>query len=632
MTTTTMTTRQRPHGQRRGRRQRSTARSASAVSAAIAVVAVFVASTDGVPGAHGARVLMQSAMGTGAMGGSTSTYAPRSTYGDRMVDQVAATPMTRSMISTMDSASSTRPTEFGERLTADGGNADANTVDRMMMNPASSLDTTASSFSTASMTTAATIGGGEMSEEARPMSTTTATTMVDDSDSTVTDAAGIQEVQDADATFEETAKEQAEDENTEISFADVVAFRLKELKMESSDKQKLWLEKARKAHELEGAASFTEDEEVCGRAGPLAVYTIWNHVVEEVREAIVDFMTASETESESPHSLLALRTKTARVVKAYDIKFGGRGEELRQCIGNYYVRRRVHEVMEHLEATKEARGEVIKALNAEESNAEQIRIGRVAQRLKKVVMSQIAPVEKFDKDDNVGGTSLVLALNCRAKHPTRLLAAVAHALRARFALGPTDFTLVVGRNSVEDELMTLFQKPASDYITARASESSGSARVKSPEEVCPDLPGIEGPPEPELSPMEKAMRDAENHVLLEHQGSNDPTNPQHLDAGASLGMGGTLPGMPQMFNGKNNNVQASGDSARLQARAHFGLNDNTIGTHNTDHLRSRADMRQQSYDESASRGPVGFNAMPALQDPLAGYLQQPARPNAYNTY
>jgi len=581
---------------------------------------------------------MQSAMGTGAMtttttmGSSTSTYAPRSTYGDRVVDRVAATPMMRSMDSTLDSTSSTRPTEFGERLTADGGNADANTGDRMMTNPVSSLDTTASSLSSASMTTAATIGDGEMSEQARPMSTTTATTLADDSDSTVTDAAGIQEVQDADATFEETAKEQAEDENTEISFAEVVAFRLKELKTESSDKQKLWLEKARTAHELEGAASFTEDEEVCGRAGPLAVYTIWNHVVEEVREAIVDFMTASETESESPHSLLALRTKTARVVKAYDIKFGGQGEELRQCIGNYYVRRRVHEVMEHLEAAKEARGEVIKSLNADESNAEQIRIGRVAQRLKKVVMSQIAPAEKFAKDDNVGGTSLVLALNCRAKHPTRLLAAVAHALRARFALGPTDFTLVVGRNSVEDELMTLFQKPASDYITARGGESSsGSARVKSPEEVCPDLPGIEGPPEPELTPMEKAMRDAENHVLLEHQGSNDPTNPQHLDAGASLGMGGTLPGMPQMFNGKNNNVQGSDDNARLQARAHFGLNDNAIGTHNTDHLRSRADMRQQSYDESASRGPVGFNAMPALQDPLAGYLQQPARPNAYNT-
>ena len=571
---------------------------------------------------------MDEEVGYGAMTTTTATmgaHATKSTYGDRVGDRSIASAMATTTLSA-ESSSFMKANAIGERAAAsENDDMDVHDGDQKMTRQASTMG--ASSLSSSTMDAAATIDGGEINAAAARL-----TSMMDDSDSTVTDKAGMQEVQDADATFEETAEEQAEDEDEEVSFADIVAVRLNELKAESSEKQKSWLEKVRKVHEVEGAASFTEDEDACGRAGPLAVYTIWNHVPDEVREAIVDFMTASEAESKSPHSLLALRTKTTRVVKTYDIKFGGQGEELRQCIGNYYVRRRVHEVLESLEAAKEARGEAIKPVNEEEIKAEQIRIGRVAQRLKKTIMSQIAPAANFANDDNVGGTSIVLALNCRAKHPTRLLAAVVHALRARFALGDSDFTLVVGRNSVEDELMTLFQKPASQFIESRGVDfNSGAARIASREEVCPDLPGIEGPPERKPSVMEKAMRDAENHVLLEHQGSNDPTNPVHLHSGPGFGTSGTLPGMPQMFNGKSMESGRDSSLARKEAHAQFGLSESRFGTHNTDHLRSRADRRKRAFNEDvAKRGPVGFNAMPQLQDPLSGYLQEPARPNAYN--
>jgi len=464
--------------------------------------------------------------------------------------------------------------------------------------------------------------------QATSMTRTTARRGTDDSDSTVTDDEGKREVRDADETFEESGTEKAADAAATV--ASVVATRLKELKGESSEKQKAWLEKVRIAHEVEGAASFTESESACGRAGQLAVYTIWNHVREEIREAIVAFMMAPESESTSPHSLLALRAKTARVVRAYDIKFAGEGEKLRECIGNYYVRRRVHEVLETIEAQKEARGEVEKDETEEEARAEQVRIGRVAAHLKKAVMTQIAPAEKFAQDDNVGGVSLVMALNCRAKHSTRLLAAVVHALRARFGLGATDFTLVVGRNSVEDELTTLFDRSTSSFLDKRSAELTSATRYESRVQVCPGLPGVEGPPEPELSAMEKAMREAESHVLLEHQGTEDPTNPHHLHGGSGVAGIGSLPGMPQMFNGKGR-AQGVDSGAREEARSHFGLNDVLVGSHNTDHLRSESDVRRRAYEgeDADVRGPVGFNAMPAIQDPLAGYLRAPARPSSY---
>jgi len=268
-----------------------------------------------------------------------------------------------------------------------------------------------------------------------------------------------------------------------------------------------------------------------------------------------------------------------------------------------------------------------------------VRVGRVAKHLKQVIagkLNKMSAIRSDDADSQIaGGTTFVLALNCRAEHRHRLIAAVAHAIRAKFGMTANDYTLVVGKRAVSDEIDTLLNIPYDSLSSKRdkaATEHQSKARSKSSLLVCPDLPGTSVPDEPvkELSSMEKAMREAENHILLEHQASEDPTNPHHMNAGGGVGMG-ALPGMPQMFNSNGmGQQQSSGENiARSEARRAFGISDHVVGSHNTDHLR-RGRVAPASYSERApERVAGGFNAMPQVNDPLEGYMRGNAAPKRY---
>lgn len=425
-----------------------------------------------------------------------------------------------------------------------------------------------------------------------------------------------------------------------VGFAAKVETRLQSLYGESTPKQKSWLEKVKAIHRLEGAASFTESEEVCGSTGTLAVLTVWDHVPEAVRQAIGTFLAAEESESTSPHSLLSLRLKAMKLIQAYDVVFKGDSmDERNECVANYITRQKVHQIMERLDAVKDESVDKDAVPTEEETNARDVRVGRVAKHLKQVIAGQLkkmSATRSADADSQqAGGTTFVLALNCRAEHRHRLIAAVAHAIRAKFGMTANDYTLVVGKRAVSDELDTLLNIPYDSLSSKRdgaAIQKQSNARSKSAIQVCPDLPGTSDPDKPvkELSSMEKAMREAENHILLEHQGSEDPTNPHHMNAGGGVRMG-ALPGMPQMFNSNGmGQQQSSGDNlARSEARRAFGISDNVIGSHNTDHLR-RGRVAPASYSERApERVAGGFNAMPKVNDPLDGYMRGDAAPKRY---
>ena len=425
-----------------------------------------------------------------------------------------------------------------------------------------------------------------------------------------------------------------------VGFAAKVETRLQSLYGESTPKQKSWLEKVKAIHRLEGAASFTESEEVCGSTGTLAVLTVWDHVPEAVRQAIGTFLAAEESESTSPHSLLSLRLKAMKLIQAYDVVFKGDSmDERNECVANYITRQKVHQIMERLDAVKDESVDKDAVPTEEETNARDVRVGRVAKHLKQVIAGQLkkmSATRSADADSQqAGGTTFVLALNCRAEHRHRLIAAVAHAIRAKFGMTANDYTLVVGKRAVSDELDTLLNIPYDSLSSKRdgaAIQKQSNARSKSSVQVCPDLPGTSDPDTPvkELSSMEKAMREAENHILLEHQGSEDPTNPHHMNAGGGVRMG-ALPGMPQMFNSNGmGQQQSSGDNlARSEARRAFGISDNVIGSHNTDHLR-RGRVAPASYSERApERVAGGFNAMPKVNDPLDGYMRGDAAPKRY---
>jgi len=483
----------------------------------------------------------------------------------------------------------------------------------------------------------------------------------DEEDST-TEGEGAKEVRSADEAFESEALSGKEQEKSEtetttttmkteeqtssskgedaVGFAAKVETRLQSLYGESTPKQKSWLEKVRAIHRLEGAASFTESEEVCGSTGALAVMTVWNHVPETVRKAIGTFLAAEESESTSPHSLLSLRLKAMKLVQAYDVVFKGDSmDERNECVANYITRQKVHQIMERLDAVKDESVDKDAAPTEEETNARDVRVGRVAKHLKQVIagkLNKMSAIRSDDADSQIaGGTTFVLALNCRAEHRHRLIAAVAHAIRAKFGMTANDYTLVVGKRAVSDEIDTLLNIPYDSLSSKRdkaATEHQSKARSKSSLLVCPDLPGTSVPDEPvkELSSMEKAMREAENHILLEHQASEDPTNPHHMNARGGVGMG-ALPGMPQMFNSNGmGQQQSSGENlARSEARRAFGISDHVVGSHNTDHLR-RGRVAPASYSERApERVAGGFNAMPQVNDPLEGYMRGNAAPKRY---
>ena len=451
-----------------------------------------------------------------------------------------------------------------------------------------------------------------------------------------------------------SAEDEDDSEATVAAMKEAVEKQLNTLYEEPTKKQKVWVERVKAIHEVEGATSFTESEETCGSTGGLAVFTIWGHVPNVVRDAITTFIGESASKSKSPFSLLSLRAKALQLVKAYDVNFKGTGAERTDCIANYFTRQKVHEVLAHIDRTKEEK--VARAhetfdhtlldgteedTSPEALKLRDLRIGRVSKEIKKTIMLTLekAGVSTGEDDEdgegkNVHGTAVVLALNCRAKHPHRLVASVAHAIRAKFGLNVGDFSIVIGKNAVKDEL-SMFGASYESLMAERSNAAPGAESHPTETKLCPELlgtlpPDDEEEPERELSAMEKAMLEAEQHVLLEHQGK-DPTNPHHMSGGAGLSMG-RLPGMPEVFDGKGNagkgDVQR-GPSAREQARAHFGLSDQQIGTHNTDYLRNPSRTYGARASQPRQRVQGGFNALPKMTDPLDSYLTGDSRPKKY---
>jgi len=573
----------------------------------------------------------------------------------------------------VDSAERTTTTEDEENESSSSSSTSSSSRDdafeeEMPSEPRETSDEEPTTTTTTTTTTAMSTTHEEVDATKETVSSTRETTSnivedidEEDEEDSTTEGEGAKEVRSADEAFESEALNEKEGDMSEtettsrtttekqpssskavdaVGFAAKVETRLQSLYGESTPKQKSWLEKVKAIHRLEGAASFTESEEACGSTGTLAVLTVWDHVPEAVRKAIGTFLAAEESESTSPHSLLSLRLKAMKLVQAYDVIFkGDTMDERNECVANYITRQKVHQIMERLDAVKDESVDKDAAPTEEEMKARDVRVGRVAKHLKQVIAGQLKKMSATSSADTdsqqAGGTTFVLALNCRAEHRHRLIAAVAHAIRAKFGMTANDYTLVVGKRAVSDELDTLLNIPYDSLSSKRdgaAMQKQSGARSKSSIEVCPDLPGTSVPDEPvkELSSMEKAMREAENHILLEHQGSEDPTNPHHMNAGGGVGMG-ALPGMPQMFNSNGmGQQQSSGENrARSEARRAFGISNHVVGSHNTDHLR-RGRVAPASYSERApERVAGGFNAMPKVNDPLEGYMRGDAAPKRY---
>ena len=192
------------------------------------------------------------------------------------------------------------------------------------------------------------------------------------------------------------------------------------------------------------------------------------------------------------HTLLGVKTQSETTFPAFNGPLGcGRQvlAELQAAFGEKHAY--AHKTFDHTIHEDDTEDDSAEAIEMRER-----RIGRVAYELKKTIIGQLDAVEdeagggKDEADEQAGGTTLVLALNCRAQHQHRLVAAIMHAVRARFGLGVADFTLVVGKKAVNDELTTLIGESYDSLMSKRTDSSASTDAVKSRVAVCPDLPGF----------------------------------------------------------------------------------------------------------------------------------------------
>ena len=243
--------------------------------------------------------------------------------------------------------------------------------------------------------------------------------------------------------------------------------------------------------------------------------------------------------TKSPFSLLSLRAKALQLVKAYDVNFKGTGAERTDCIANYFTRQKVHEVLAHIDRAKEEK--VARAhetfdhtlLDGTEedtcprrSNSAIFCIGRVSKEIKTIMLTlEKAGVSTGEDDEDGEGKNHRHGRRPRAQLQSGRSASVGRLDRGtpsgQSLIECGDFSIVIGKNAVKDEL-SMFGASYASLMAERRNAAPGAESHPTetkpgprPRHVTPD---DEEEPERELSAMEKAMLEAEQHVLLEHQG------------------------------------------------------------------------------------------------------------------
>ena len=230
---------------------------------------------------------------------------------------------------------------------------------------------------------------------------------------------------------------------------------------------------------------FKMDAKTCGKAGPVALITVWGSVPKEVRRQIVLALDSSGIEDGGEgdedrgiHSWRAVGAKTLRIINIYRAVFGGKDtpdlndpEGRRTCVANFFVNSKM--------ASSLSAGKDTSAGKSKMAQAESFR---------NFFLKNVLPAD--DKRGDHDAMVFALAVNCQTTKRMQLLWKLYGALASKFGLTKNDLHLSVGVPQVKADVQSLLGVTVDDLLAIRDRGDGwkrGDDLTKIETPICPAL-------------------------------------------------------------------------------------------------------------------------------------------------
>jgi hypothetical protein len=265
-------------------------------------------------------------------------------------------------------------------------------------------------------------------------------------------------------------------------------------------------------HGLEAASpeGFTMDPAKCGKAGPVALITVWGSVPQTIRNAIRDALDNSgiedggkaSEEDRGAKSWRGVGKKTLRIVNIYKAVFGGEDSDdvadprgRRMCIANFFVNSKMASSLGGGGGGGRPGDDFV---GADDSSSG----GSQAVGFREFFLKNVLPSDDHRGDHDA--MVLALAVNCQTSKRMQLLWKLYGALASKFGLTKNDIHLSVGVAQVKADVRSLLGVEVEDLLAIRDADKDwkkGDKPVKVEKPVCPALTAGRRaltPPDPQL--------------------------------------------------------------------------------------------------------------------------------------
>ena len=235
-------------------------------------------------------------------------------------------------------------------------------------------------------------------------------------------------------------------------------------------------------HDLSSASAegFKMDPSQCGKAGPVALITVWGSVPAPTRVAIVDALDNSgiedggegdKEEDRGAQSWRGVGQKTLRIINIYKAVFGGEDTEdvydpagRRMCIANFFVNSKMASSLGGAAASGPGdfggEGDSSSSSSSSGGGDDSKAIGFREFFLKNVLPSD-------DRRGDHDAMVLALAVNCQTSKRMQLLWKLYGALASKFGLTKNDIHLSVGVPQVQADVRSLLDTTVDDLLSIR---------------------------------------------------------------------------------------------------------------------------------------------------------------------
>jgi len=242
-------------------------------------------------------------------------------------------------------------------------------------------------------------------------------------------------------------------------------------------------------------SGFKMHPAACGKAGPVALITVWGSVPIHLRDSIVDALDNSgiedggTIEDRGVQSWRGVGRKSLRIVNIYKTVFGGRNTLItedplsrRMCIANFFVNSKMASTLGSTGSSGKDGG------SGGNGNSKSKMVQAVGFR--EFFLKHVLPSD--DRRGDHDALVLALAVNCQTSKRMQLLWKLYGALASKFGLTKNDIHLSVGTAQVSADVHSLLGVAVEDLVAIR-DEGKGWTRGDEPvvvaKPVCPALMG-----------------------------------------------------------------------------------------------------------------------------------------------